>query len=803
MTPKTKNLVALGRRAAAITFTRFSNRGSRHATAGKQARVGNHPAQLRSWTLPQLSLPLFKSTRPSPSFLMLTLAILAIALLPTQAAFAEEPLPDGRVFEKVTPTGNQDADVYVPLAHEEGESLSQGVETLYPFQVAGDGSAVTYVGDASTGGEGEIGKGQGDQYLARRGPDGGWVQSVVQPDGHRKTHFQGFSSDLGIGVLTSGNGEEPEVGPLSVEAPAGGYAALYTRDDFAQNGLEEALFQPLFTRSVAFNRTAVSFGSTRYVDDEGKKGQMPVFAGGTSNMEKLFFEANDDLTSPSDPVRPGLDARIKAEIAAGEESEFLFESVGGEASVVDELPGGEVAKNATFGGTPAGNPELNEADFDGAAGGRWVYWTDETSGRIYVRVNGERTVLVSGAGPAQYWASAEGGRYAFYTEAGGLYRFDALSGGREALVEPGAGVQGVVGASDDGSYLYFAADGALAAGASAQTCEKGDGEGIGSTLCNLYVWHDGVTSLVAVLSGLDGSKVQPMISTFIGAAGGLFGDWQPGLGHRTAGVSAGGGGVVFMSDQPLPVAGFPHGYPSGGVDEVYMYQAGGNQLFCVSCSANGEAGGGAFLPVSWSDVHLPEWLADEGNRVFFDSAAPLVAQDTNGRQDVYEWEREGTGSCTASTAVNGGCIYLLSGGTSEADSWFIGASESGDDAFIATRAQLSPEDRNDAFDLYDARVEGVQPVTEPLCTGTGCQGVPEPAPTFATPSSVTFSGVGNFPPPVEPAPAAKSKPKAKALTRAQKLAKALKACHKEKGAKRTSCEASARKRFGQAKQMKR
>ena len=140
----------------------------------------------------------------------------------------------------------------------------------------------------------------------------------------------------------------------------------------------------------------------------------------------------------------------------------------------------------------------------------------------------------------------------------------------------------------------------------------------------------------------------------------------------------------------------------------------------------------------------------------------LVPEDTNGRQNVYEWEREGTGRRTAAAAVNGGCIYLLSGGTSEADSWFIGASESGNDVFVASRAHLAPQDGNDAFNLFDARVGGVQPVTEPLYTGTGCQGPPEPAPTFATPASVTFAGVGNFPPPVEAKAAVKPGPKGKA-----------------------------------------
>ena len=44
-----------------------------------------------------------------------------------------------------------------------------------------------------------------------------------------------------------------------------------------------------------------------------------------------------------------------------------------------------------------------------------------------------------------------------------------------------------------------------------------------------------------------------------------------------------------------------------------------------------------------NDTYLPQWIAEEGNRVFFDTEVPLVARDTNGRQDVYEWEREGHG----------------------------------------------------------------------------------------------------------------------------------------------------------------
>jgi hypothetical protein len=151
---------------------------------------------------------------------------------------------------------------------------------------------------------------------------------------------------------------------------------------------------------------------------------------------------------------------------------------------------------------------------------------------------------------------------------------------------------------------------------------------------------------------------------------------------------------------------------------------------------------------------MPRWLSDDGSRVFFDSVEPLSPQDTNGLRDVYEWERDGAGSCQDSE----GCVYLLSGGTSTDSSSLVDASVQGDDAFIVTRAQLVPQDRNETFDLYDAHVGGVQPLSSPACSGTGCQGVPSVPPLFATPPSVTFDGVGNF---VPPSRTVKSKPKSK------------------------------------------
>jgi hypothetical protein len=174
--------------------------------------------------------------------------------------------------------------------------------------------------------------------------------------------------------------------------------------------------------------------------------------------------------------------------------------------------------------------------------------------------------------------------------------------------------------------------------------------------------------------------------------------------------------------------------------------------------------------------------------VFFNSAQSLVPQDTNKGNDAYEWEADGTGSCTLSP----GCIFLLSDGTSPEGSWLIGSSASGDDVFFTTRGKLVPEDENENIDVYDARVGATSPPASPQCTGTGCQGVPSAPPVFATPPSATFNGVGNFAPPSSAPVKAKPKP----LTRAQKLAKALKACRKKAKRKRAACERQARAKYG-------
>jgi hypothetical protein len=97
---------------------------------------------------------------------------------------------------------------------------------------------------------------------------------------------------------------------------------------------------------------------------------------------------------------------------------------------------------------------------------------------------------------------------------------------------------------------------------------------------------------------------------------------------------------------------------------------------------------------------------------------------------------------------------------------------------MVTGAQLVAQDGNDDFDVYDARVGGVRPPVAPECSGTGCQGVPSSPPVFATPPSVTFNGVGNFP--AEPENTKTTKTKSKPKPKAHKKKKTRKKTNTKK-----------------------
>ncbi len=203
-------------------------------------------------------------------------------------------------------------------------------------------------------------------------------------------------------------------------------------------------------------------------------------------------------------------------------------------------------------------------------------------------------------------------------------------------------------------------------------------------------------------------------------------------------------------------------------NEFYRYDAADGSVLCVSC---GEGVAPAVGQTEEPDRELgvqdqtPPFISisEDGQRVFFETTARLVPQDTNSTEegfgttgkgegmDVYEWEADGTKESPGVVcAVANGCTHLISTGEDVGAATFLGASENGDNVFFATAGQLLPQVDGEFPNIYDARVDGgfPPPSGEPECLS--CQGVGAPAPLFSAGASLTFVGVGN---PVQPAAA--------------------------------------------------
>jgi hypothetical protein len=685
-------------------------------------------------------------------------------------------LPDGRVYERVSSAANADSDVYQDLPY----SLEpyEGSSTQLPFLVSPDGDAVTYVGGPSEhGGIGAEGTGFGNQYLAMRDAAGHWNAVNIDPPSSNQADlpaFNGFSPDLSVGFVSSA-----ATPPLAPGAPGEGYPDLYSQT--FSTGVYRSLIQ-----GAPKYRTATEFGTP------GLPGSHRVaYAGSSADLAHNLFMVNDALT-------------VNA-VDGGAKVNNLYDTSDGSTVLVNVLPDGSTEPNATFGGAKLAADEVYNGIYanypmfghDISEDGSRIFWTDLSTGALYVRENdtapespvegGKCTVAADActvliAEKAQYWNATPDGSKVLYTKGGDLYEYDVETGQASDLA-PGGGVHGVVAASSDLSYVYFVAEGALVPGTESHECVEGKAS---RSLCNLYALHVGeATRFISLLSGSD-NFASP------GTAARDTGDWQGSLADTEAEATPDGTHLVFTSKLNLA------GYESDRHGEVFMYDYASGAIHCLSCLPSGESPSSsgesaAFLPVSDVGTSLPHWLSDDGNRVFFDTLEALVPQDTNEQTDVYEWERDGSGTCTDST----GCIYLLSDGSSAEGSYLIGASESGDDVFITTRGKLVAEDENENTDVYDVRANAAPPPTPPRCTGSGCQGVPATPPVFATPPSVTYNGVGNFEATVKTVSGVPSKPTT--LTRAAELAKALKACKEKPKKKRRACEAQAKKRYGAMK----
>ncbi|HSS04960.1 MAG TPA: hypothetical protein VLK89_07220 [Solirubrobacterales bacterium] len=669
------------------------------------------------------------------------------ATYPTQVPFGSCPddqfrdgpsarLPDCRAYEQVTPIDKHGAD-------------AQGTAVMTQASSAGDRvSFFSNGGLPTTGGSSGLAP-----FMASRGAAGWSFDGLLQQtDLGYKGHVVGWSEELDPTILTG-------PGPGNTET------ALYLRDsDTAALRPGPEGLQGLEDVSIA-----AFAADTSHLIFESRASLLPgAPAGGT----KLYDLDHDTLTLvgriPTSPARRCNDA--------------------------DGPPCVAVAS-----GTVAGAYNWNEVSCVGAGGatcsqytqaqnaisrdGSKVFFTDVSTNQVYVRENAIATAHVSasqatppdpnGEKPAAFMAATPDGSKVFFTscekltddstavstgeasctavnffesfqyQGQDLYSYDVGSGELTDLTvdsntddSKGAAVLGVLGTSGDGSYVYFAANGVLAPGASPGNCTI---YGESNEVCNIYVWHNGLTTFVARVAGRDTL------------------DWAPGynqnLGGKTARVTPDGHALLFSGRQRL--TGYDNDNPvceGGKCSELYHYSTLTKELSCASCNPTGtppnsDAVLGTDNRIAAIDTvnfaFLSRNLSADGNRVFFESTDALLAADTNGVRDVYEWEAEGSGSCS----TMGGCVYLLSSGTSQDPSFFADASANGDHVFLFTSQQLVPSDRDQLVDVYDAGVGAGLPsqheLAPPTCASTACQVNPAPPPE-QTAASAVFSGPGNL-----------------------------------------------------------
>jgi hypothetical protein len=561
----------------------------------------------------------------------------------------------------------------------------------------------------------------------------------------------------------------------------------------------------------------------------------PNFLAGSADLGVVAFEDELPLSEEAEKLGPAVEAACKEEPKGracweGHDDLYVW-SEGRQPGVrlVSVLPDGDPVEGALAGSTRnagVGNPAVeigNVADYRHAvsADGSRVFF--EAEGNLYVRENGGEpqsalggegectepakacTIQLDlpqggkgGAGGGGKWlgANAEGTKVFFTDQASEGLTSTTVEGSGVNLYEyqlpsvpdtPGtlvdltpaasAEVLGMSNVSEDGSYVYFVAEGKLAgnysvAGRSSAQPEPVEGAD------NLYVSHEGAVTFIGTLSGED------LCDWTANTGCNLADPGKPRGSGLTARVSGDGRYLAFNSVSQLTGYDNTDAVTTKPDEEIFVYETEAGRLACVSCDLNAapSAGGAAIDWPAQPDTNTfmrggyPQHNVSEAGQVFFETSEALLPQDTDGVRDVYEYER--------------GVLHLISGGASSAPSYFLDATPSGSDVFFATTQKLLPRDTESTYEIYDARVGGgfaEPPLPAPPCESE-CKGSTGAPLVFSAPSSTTFTGLGNV-------AGAKTSTKPRHGKRRAKMRRELRECRKRyphNERRRTRCERRAR-----------
>ncbi len=632
-------------------------------------------------------------------------------------------LPDCRAYEMVTPPYKQGVGVHF-------DGLAAGGEALFGSSLA-----------ALAGTEGAP-QSLGAEYEFERGGSG-WAVRALTP---ANPAFRGAVSFEALA---------PDGGPVLFKMPTApvGDDHFWLRDP--GGGLADV-----------GPATPPTDGPTQELSPQGPPPGVARFAGASADMSRIVFSVAAPWGWPGDTTAPG------------EEDLYEYTGTANSEPTMVAVDGGR-AGAALIGdcGETLGGPRFTSASGAVSSSGQVVVFTPvpadelECGGRqpahaeLYARIDGERTVWLSepqcdpgGCPPSTpsaavfEGAAADGGRGFFLStrrltsdavddpEAGdsasgfagsgcqgaigtgcNLYEYDLSrpSGERLRAISVGSPrphVQGVVRVSPDGSQVYFAATGALAALPGPGGGEPVEGQD------NLYVSE----------STGAGTGTLRFVATLAEGDGELWGGTYGSDASRPAATSAEGTTLLFSSEADLT------GEGAGGVPQLYLYRDSAlSTLHQVSVAVEGSAGGEGFA----ATIRAPDYegreafrpqalpLSADGEIAVFESAAALTpdAGPPGGPMKLYEY-RDGR-------------VYLLDpdpDGTSR----LLGLGQSGRDVFFETARPLLPSDADTIPDIYDARAEGgfAEPDPPGGCSGEDCLLPQVAGGALAPPASLTLHG---------------------------------------------------------------
>jgi len=609
--------------------------------------------------------------------------MLVLATVPVTSAGAP---PDGRAYEQVTPADKQ--------GYQVGGNQSAAAEPA----VSADGARIAY---SSVYPYGPSRSGSLSGYLSSRASDGWVTESALPAPGPNQigyglpgqdTTLRGTTPDQRAAVYFDTT--VPPYGALALLRKDG--TRVRIADATAQGaGAGQLDGQPWFQGISDDGRHVLFTSTSRLVPG------LPDPVGGAVLYEWVDDGGNGTLRVVNRDDQSTLTLLDPGPASLGGSSSSILAKIFGEASLRNAIS--RDGERIFF-----QNPAPDVAPSGESAGGGPVYLRQGGSATVEVSAPEVGYVPVSTPTRRQFLDATPNGSQVFFwadgdlvngaPPTGGVYRYDVDAAQLTFLTEApdNAGAAPTAMVSDAGDRLYF---------------QRGT---------DLVLYSGGATRVVLADTQVQGGSFS---LGAISALPGIRDDACP-----TANLSADGRFFTFTARTGSTLAD----------QTVYRYDADTGVLDAVTSTLAGFTGAGA------CGVYYPRQIAarvmsEDGRYVFFDSQAPLVPEDTNGRVDAYRWHDGG--------------VALLSDGTGPGDSLFVGADRTGANAFIVTADPLVRQDRDSENDLYDARIGGgFQPPAErEACSGDACQGAPSPALPGSSPGSAVFDGPGDVD--VAPAPA--------------------------------------------------